>query len=207
MEVHTEVVEGDIGRIKPGQAAQFTINSYDDPDLKLQGTVREIIPVPNNVKGAVYFNAIIDVANQKNTSTNEWRLLPGMTASVDIVVKPKKITWKTPIAAMNFQLDPGYLSQAAKDRLAEWGQRPDAGDWRPLWVWQADAQRVWPIFVRLNNTAKDIKGLQDGECHEVLEWEPGMEPDTNGPGLKVIIGAPPAQQPGMLDRPANFKLS
>lgn len=205
IEVQTEVVEGDIGRVKAGQTARFTISSYDDPDLKFQGTVREIIPVPNNVKGAVYYNAVIDVANQKNLATNEWRLLPGMTTSVDIVVQQKPSAWRVPIAAMNFQLDAGYLSQAARDRLAEWELRPDARDWRPLWVWQPDAERVWPIFVRLNNSAKNQKGLQDGEFHEVLEWEPGTEPQV--PDLRVIIGAPPARQPGLLERPANFKLS
>ena len=95
---------------------------------------------------------------------------------------------------------------AAQQRLAEWEKRADARDWRPLWVWQANHGRAWPVFVRLSDAAKDLKGLQDGEYIEVLEWEPGTEPQAGTP-LRVITGAPPARQPGLLDRPANFKVS
>jgi HlyD family secretion protein len=207
MEVHTEVVEGDIGRVRPGQTALFTINSYDDPDFKFQGTVREVQPLPTNVKGAVYYNAVIEVANQKDPTSNAWRLLPGMTTAVDIIVQQRKSAWKVPLAALNFQMEAAYLSAAARERLAEWQSRPDAADWKPVWVWQADVERVWPVFVRLSHSAKGLKGLQDGEFHEILEWEPGQEPATTGTGLPVIINAPPAQQPGFLDRSANLKLS
>jgi HlyD family secretion protein len=207
MEVHTEVVEGDIGRVKPGQVVQFSISSYDDPDLKFEGTVREIMPTPNNVKGAVYYNAVIDVTNQKNAATGEWRLLPGMTASVDIVVQKRESAWRVPLAALNVRMDEAYLSQAAKDRLSEWERRPDGRDWRPVWIWQGSQERVWPVFVRLNQSAKNIKGLQNGEFYQVLEWEPGAEPNSAGPDVRVITGAPPAHEPGLLERPAPFKMS
>lgn len=206
MEVHTEIVEGDVGRVQAGQTALFTINSYDDSDQKFHGTVRTILPKPSNVKGAIYYNAVIDVSNLKNPTTNEWRLLPGMTASVDIVVQQKKNAWKIPISATNFQMDEAYQSPEARQRLAEWQRKEDAKDWRALWIWQAKPGRVWPVFVRLTNTAKGIKGLQDGEFLEVLEWEPGVEPSAANP-LRVITNAPPAKKPGLLDRPANFKLS
>jgi HlyD family secretion protein len=207
MEVHTEIVEGDIGRVKPAQLVRFSISSYDDPDLKFVGTVREIMPTPNNVKGAVYYNAVIDVINQKNVDTGEWRLLPGMTASVDIVVQKRESAWRVPLAALNVRMDDAYLTQAAAERLSEWERRLDAGDWRPVWTWQASHERVWPVFVRLKYSAKNVKGLQNGEFHQVLEWEPGAEPNPTGPDLRVITGAPPAHEPGLLERPAPFKMS
>lgn len=206
MEVHTEVVEGDVGRVRPGQTAYFTINSYDDPDLVFQGTVRTILPKPTNVKGAIYYNAVIEVDNQKHPGTGEWRLLPGMTTSVDFVVQQKTNTWKIPLAATNFELEPAYQSPEAQQRLDEWARRPDARDWRPLWIWQAEPGRAWPVFVRLNDSANGLKGLQDGDYIEVLQWEPDAEPRDNSPS-RVITNAPPARKPGLLDRPANFKVS
>jgi hypothetical protein len=205
--VHTEVVEGDIGRIKAGQVALFTTNSYEDLDLTFEGTIREIIPVPTNVKGAVYYNAIIDVGNKKNQATNEWRLLPGMTTSVDVVIRQQPDAWKVPMSALSFRMEEDYQSPAAQERLAEWQKRPDAKDWRPVWVWQSDHGRAWPIFLRLSDSDNGLRGIQDGEYHEVLEWEPGTEPVPGTPDPKVIIGAPPIRQPGLLDRPANIKLS
>lgn len=207
LEIHTEVVEGDIGRVRSGQPVHFSISSFDDPDLKFDGTVREILPVPSNVKGAVYYNAVIDVANQKNASTNEWWLRPGMTTAVDVVVQQRKGVWKVPMTALNFQLEEAYQTTAAAERLAEFNQRPNAKDWRPVWTWQADAGRAWPVFVRLSDSAKGMKGLHDGEYHEVLEWEAGATPNPAAPGLRIIVGAPPAKAPGLLERRANFKLS
>lgn len=204
LEIHTEVVEGDIGKIRPDLPVHFTISSSAEPDLQLQGRVREIRPLPTTDRGAVYYNAVVAVENQKNPKTGEWRLRPGMTASVDIVLTSRADVWKIPMAALNFEMEDPYLSEEARQRLSEWQQRPDASDWRPLWLWQEDQQRVWPVFVRLSNSAKGTTGIENGEYHEALEWEPGFTPPTDMP---VIISAPPARRPGFLDQSVNFKLA
>lgn len=204
MEVHTEVVEGDIGKVKKGLEALFTISSYAEPDRKFKGQVREIRPTPTSVRGAVYYNAVIDVANEKNPETKEWRLRPGMTASVDIVLRRHTNVWRVPAAALNFQMEEAYQSPEAQERLAAWKQRPDWSEWRPVWVWQADHERVWPVFIRLSDTKNNRTSIQNGEFHEVLEWEPGFTPQL---GMPLITSAPPAAAPGLFDRPANLKLS
>jgi HlyD family secretion protein len=204
LEIHTEVVEGDIGKIRPGLPVKFTISSSAEPDLEMQGQVREIRPLPTNDRGAVYYNAVVAVENQKNPKTGEWRLRPGMTASVDVVLTTHADVWKIPMAALNFEMEDPYLTEEARQRLTDWQQRPDWADWRPLWLWQEAEQRVWPVFVRLSNTATGAVGINDGEYHEALEWEPGFTPQ---PDLPIIISAPPARRPGLLDQPANFKLA
>ncbi len=206
MEVLTEVVEGDVGKLRKGLEAVFTISSYAEPERRFHGQVYDIRPIPTNVRGAVYYNAVIKVDNERNSETGEWRLRPGMTASVDIILRRHKDVWKVPMAALNFQMDEAYQSPEARERIAVWKQRPDWNDWRPLWVWQADQGRVWPIFVRLADSKTGKTGIQDGEFHEVLEWEPGRAPHADGPPLRLISTAPPAQEPGLLDRPAGIKL-
>src|SRR5262249_23545410 len=135
VEVHAQVNESDIGAVRKGLEASFTVSAYSEEDLRFRGKVKEIRPMPANVQGAVYYDTVIEVANQKDPGTGEWRLRPGMTASVDIIRREHKKVWKVPSAALNLQLDPPYQSEAAQAHLEEWRQRKDHEEWRPVWTW------------------------------------------------------------------------
>jgi HlyD family secretion protein len=201
VEVHAQVAEGDINKVKAGLAALFKIANYSDEDIEFVGTVARKRWQANSVKGAVYYDTVIDVKNRKDPTTKEWLLRPGMTVSVDMVRLERKNVWRVPAAATNFKLEEAYQSDAVKAQVAKWKQRPD--DWFPIWTWDAARGEPTPVFVRINGTKKDEFALKDAEGIEVLEWEPKTEP--TGP-LRVIIGAPPARAPGLLDQPANVKL-
>jgi multidrug efflux pump subunit AcrA (membrane-fusion protein) len=207
VEVHAQVAEGDVNKIHKGLQALFTVTTYADEEVEFRGVVRDIRPLATNIKGAVYYATIIDVANQKDSVTGEWRLRPGMTLSLDIVRREHKDVWRVPAGAMNFHMDEAYLNDATRARLAEWQQRSDAGDWQPLWLWHAEAQRPEPVYVRIGGVGKHGEsGLKDSDGNEVLEWEPGKEPSRQNPP-RVIIAAPPAQAPGFFDQPAPIKVS
>jgi HlyD family secretion protein len=207
IEVHTQVNEADIGSVRKGQEASFTVTAYSEEDRRFHGKVKEIRPMPTNVQGAVYYNTVIEVKNQKDPTTNEWQLRPGMTASVDIVRREHKNVWKVPTAALNLQLDPLYQSDAARAHLAEWSQRKDHEDWKPIWTWDRERGRLWPIFVRIGGRNKAGEtGIKDNQFNEVLEWEPGREPAAGSAGPQVITNAPPARKPGLFDQPTNIKL-
>jgi HlyD family secretion protein len=207
MEIHAQVAEGDINKVKKGLTAVFILSGFGDEDIEFRGAVREIRPMAVNVKGAVYYDAVIEVANQRDAVTGEWRLRPGMTASVDIIRREHKNVWKIPSAALNFQLDEAYQPEEVRARLAEWKQRPDHGQWHTLWTWDAAARTPRPVLVRIGGLKNGAPGLKDSEGNEVLEWEPGQEPDPRAPLPRVIISAPPARTPGFFDQPANIKVS
>jgi HlyD family secretion protein len=195
VEVHAQVAEGDVNKVRKGLAALFTINTYGDEEAEFRGTVKDVRPLATTVKGAVYYDAVIEVTNQKDLATGEWRLRPGMTASVDLVRREHKNVWRVPSSALNFKMDDAYLGDAARAHLAEWTQRPDAADWQPIWLWDADQRQVRPLFVRVSGTRNGEPGLKDSEGNEVLEWEPGREPSPNQPP-RIIF-----------DQPANLKVS
>jgi HlyD family secretion protein len=204
MEIHAQVAEGDIGRVKKRLVATFTVTAFSDENIEFRGHVKEIQPMPSNLKGAVYYDTVIDVENQKEPETGEWRLRPGMTAAVDIIRREHKNVWKMPTAALNFQMEEAYQSAAARDRLAEW---KDRAEWRPVWVWDAERGEPWPVFVRIGGQNKQGEpGLKDGGFNEILEWEPGREPAADA-FPRVITNAPPAHSPGFFDKPANIKVS
>lgn len=202
VEVHAQVAEGDVNKVRRGLAALFTITGYNDDDISFDGIVKETRPLATTIKGAVYYDAVIEVKNRKDATTNDWQLRPGMTCSVDIVRYEHKHVWRVPITALNFKLEDAYRSESAKEQIAEWKKRPDEAMWRTLWTFDASTREPTPVFVRID-PKKGEAGLKDSEGNEVLEWAPGQEP--TGP-LRVIIGAPPAKAPGFFDQPANVKI-
>jgi multidrug efflux pump subunit AcrA (membrane-fusion protein) len=203
VELHAQIAEGDINKVRAGLSAIFKVANYSDEDVEFVGTVTRKHWQANSIKGAVYYDTVIEVKNRKDPTTNEWLLRPGMTVSVDIVRLERKNVWRVPIDAMNFKLEEAYQTEAVRSQLAQWKQRPDAHDWFPLWTWDSANQTPRPMFVRINSAKKEEFGLKDAEGIEVLEWEPGMEPAAS---LRVISGAPPARAPGLLDQQANVKL-
>ena len=203
LDVHAQVAEGDIGKVKKGLLATFTVTAFSDENVEFAGKVKEIQPLPNSVKGAVFYDTVVTVDNQKDEETGEWRLRPGMTAAVDIIRRKHKNVWKMPTAALTFNMEDAYQSDAARERMAEW---KDKKNWKPVWIWDSEQRRPWPIFVRIGGLDKNGEpGLKDSGFNEVLEWEPGQEP--TGPPPRVIINAPPAHTPGFFDKPANIKVS
>ncbi|HZZ77632.1 MAG TPA: HlyD family efflux transporter periplasmic adaptor subunit [Gemmataceae bacterium] len=203
VEVHAQVAEGDINKIKTRLKALFKITNYRDEDTDFEGRVKEIRPLASTIKGAVYYDAVLNVENRRDASSNEWLLRPGMTTSVDIVRYERVNAWRVPVSALNFKLEEAYQDADARAQLAAWKQRPDEADWRVLWTWDQAARRAHPVFIRVNSKPGEEPGLKDAEGVEVLEWEPGKTP--SGP-LRVIIGAPPAKAPGFFDQPANVKI-
>jgi HlyD family secretion protein len=203
LDVHAQVAEGDIGKVKKGLLATFTVTAFSDDNVEFAGKVKEIHPLPNSVKGAVFYDTVVTVDNQKDHETGEWRLRPGMTAAVDVIRRKHMGVWKMPTAALTFNMEDAYQSDAARERMAEW---KDKKNWKPVWIWDEGKRQPWPIFVRIGGLDKnDEPGLKDSGFNEVLEWEPGQEPV--GPGPRVIINAPPAHTPGLFDKPANIKVS
>ena len=211
VEVHAQVAEGDIGKVMPGLRATFTVQAYTDEDIAFEGVVREIRPMAVNTKGAVYFDAVIDVANKKDPNSNEWRLRPGMTASVDIIRREHKNVWRIPTTALNFQLDEAYWSQAAAEHIRDFRKQRadahDAGDWQPVWTWDNGRGLAWPVFIRVGGVnEKREPGLKEGEFNEILEWEPGYTAKPSEP-IRIIIGAPLVSPPGIFDKPWSIKIS
>src|SRR5207302_4411307 len=101
---------------------------------------------------------------------DEWQLRPGMTVSVNIVRHEHKDVWRVPTAALTFQLEDAYQSEAAKARIDEWKNRRDHKDWQTLWTWDPARHMPWPLFVRVNGLKDGDPGLKDAEGNEILEW-------------------------------------
>ena len=95
MEVHGKIDEADVGQLKVGQTAQFTVDAY--PDRTFSGQVLQIRKSPEVVQNVVTYTAIISAPNP------DLLLLPGMTAQLRIVVSDTGEALKIPSQALRFR--------------------------------------------------------------------------------------------------------
>jgi HlyD family secretion protein len=200
MQVLTQVAEGDVGRVRRGQRADFTVSAYGG-DVLFTGKVADLRLLPTSDHGAIFYRVVIDVANRKDPASGDWQLRPGMTASVDVVVRRHDDVWKVPITAVNFQLAEEYQTDAARAKLAQWQGRKDAEQWKAVWTVGAGG-KPWPVFVRLGGSnGKGDTAIHDAQFDEVLEWDPELSSlDPKAPP-QFIIGAPPPSKGGLFKLP------
>ena len=110
MRIDTSFAEADIGSIREGQKARFTVDAF--PNRNFVGEVQQIRLNPTNQQNVVTYNVRINVANPEQV------LLPGMTAYVNIGVQKREDVLLVPNAALRFK------PAEAAEKKAENGQKP-----------------------------------------------------------------------------------
>jgi HlyD family secretion protein len=95
MQVEASVDEADIGQVRDGQAVRFTVDSY--PGETFAATVRQIRKAATETQNVVSYLVILDVDNK------EGKLLPGMTANVEIITGEVKNVVRVPTTALRFR--------------------------------------------------------------------------------------------------------
>ncbi len=143
MEVHTNVAESDIGRLRAGMEATFTVDAY--PGEPFRGRIREIRNAPQVVQNVVTYDAVIDVANP------ELKLKPGMTATVTVIAEQRRNVLRVPNAALRFRPDSaaGTTSGAGRER----------GD---------GTRQVWVLVKGVPEPREVRPGLSDSRFTEIV---------------------------------------
>jgi HlyD family secretion protein len=95
MQVETSIDEADVGRIRIGQRATFTVDAF--PGRTYAGEVKQIRKAAQNVQNVVTYTVLVSAAN------DDGQLMPGMTANVRIVTDTRESVLKVPNAALRFR--------------------------------------------------------------------------------------------------------
>lgn len=95
MQVDTNVSEADVGRVRVGMPATFTVDAY--PGQVFQGVVTSIRKAAINVQNVITYDVVIGFSNP------DQKLFPGMTANVKILVDEHHDALKIPSAALRFR--------------------------------------------------------------------------------------------------------
>jgi len=186
MQVDTSVAEADVGRLRAGMDASFTVDAY--PSELFRGVVRQIRNAPQTVQNVVTYDAVIDVENPA------LKLKPGMTANVTFVYAEKDDVVRIPNAALRFRPPPDLLKSSGGAGGAGGGGPRAAGargpregeprDRRTLWV----LRETGPAMVRVRT------GISDGTATELVEGE-------LNPGDRVITDAGGGSAPNPMAAP------
>lgn len=110
MQVQANVDEADIGKVQLGQEVKFTVDAYADQPF--QGVVSQIRLAPVTVQNVVNYTVIIGVPNP------DLKLMPGMTATVTILVTKRENVLKVPTVALRFQ-PPAEQIEVRKDSSSQ----------------------------------------------------------------------------------------
>lgn len=95
MELVVSVAESDVGQVRAGQAAEFNVDAH--PDKPFPASIKLIRVASKTVDNVVSYQTVLSVDNQ------DLALLPGMTATADILVTEKKGVLRIPNAALRFE--------------------------------------------------------------------------------------------------------
>jgi len=94
MQLQVDIDEADIGKVKVGDAAMFSVEAYQGRTFP--AAISELRFAPKTVDGVVTYEAILSIDN------SDMLLRPGMTATADITVAEIKDTLAIPNAALRF---------------------------------------------------------------------------------------------------------
>jgi HlyD family secretion protein len=176
MQVDANVSESDIGDLRAGQHAQFTVDAYGDREF--DSTVAQVRQAPITVQNVVTYDVVLNVDNP------ELLLKPGMTANATIVTARRDDVIRVPMEALRFSPKRnGPRSGAAQSSASSDGERSR----RNRRVWIPDGSGIKAVKV--------TAGLDDGTNVELLsgDLKPGdlVITDEIHPVAKSPSGAGP----------------
>lgn len=160
MELKAAVDEADIGQIRVGQQARFTVDAF--PERPFDAEIRDISYASVTTDGVVTYDARLDVDN------TDMLLRPGMTATVSVVTQQAKAVLTVPSSAFRYR--PTETRERGFSMLSMFtGRRGPMR--RPGQTEQPPAEGLRTLYVLENGQPRrvDVKiGSSDGDRTEVL---------------------------------------
>jgi len=185
MQVLADVDEADIGQVKVGQKADFTVDAY--PYEIFHGDVAQIRLQPVMIQNVNNYIVVINVPNP------DLKLLPGLTATTTIMIQRHNGILKVPVAAVHFMPSADYIQHVGFNRALydkvnlnklSSNEIPKAGT--ECYIWKKSGGGIEPIPVTtglFDGTDIEIAGgLKPGD--EIITGngtKANTEPATNNP--------------------------
>jgi HlyD family secretion protein len=198
MQVDTNVSESDIGGVKVGNQATFSVQTF--PTRQFHGTVRQVRQAPTTVQNVVTYDVVVAVDNRDGA------LKPGMTATTRIVKEEHDGVLVLPAQALRF-LPEGVARgpRPGGGAVGPRGGRPGSAPAASAGAAAGDAererrhrQRVWVLREGKPVSVPVAVGLEDGTSAEIAKGELGE-------GDQVIVAeANTAAKPGTPGRAPGF---
>jgi HlyD family secretion protein len=95
IEIYANVDEGDVGRVRAGNEATFTVNAY--PGRSFQGRVKNVRLGSQTIQNVVIYTAVVEAENP------DLALMPGMTVNLRIVNERRDDVLRAPASALRWR--------------------------------------------------------------------------------------------------------
>lgn len=154
MQVEADVDEADIGMVKVGQTAEFTVDAYSDEVF--EGTVQQVRMQPTTTSNVVTYTVIIEAPNP------EEKLFPGMTANITIMIKSDS-GLSVPVEAVNYVMTPEVADKTGYEGALTLSG--NGGNDKSVWVLENGMPELRPITTGMGDGIDFIvkSGLEEGE--------------------------------------------
>lgn len=106
IQVEAVIIESDVAGLEAGDTARFTVDAY--PDDPVEGIVEQLRFKSQETNNIISYIAVIGAENPSN------RLMPGMTANLQIVTEVKSRSRRLPVSVERFRPSPRDLAQFEK---------------------------------------------------------------------------------------------
>ncbi len=168
MELDVDIDEADVGDVRPGAGATFTVDAY--PSRKFSATLVSVHNAPKTVQGVVTYQGVL---LEKNT---DGLLKPGMTATAEIEAATIRNALLVPNAALRF-VPPDDVKKGAPPAP------PTLNGVNGARVWTQNGKTLKPHDLKL--------GATDGRSTEILsgDLKPGDE-------IVIDLADKPTKPPG-----------
>jgi len=181
MRLQVNVDEADVGRVKVGQTATFTVSAF--PSRRFPAAITRV------AYGSTITDNVVTYQTQLDVKNNDLSLRPGMTATATITAVERKGVLLVPNTALRFTPQSNGNGTAAKSgsdimasvmpRLPRASKKATGGTARQVWVLRDGA----PVAVNVT------PGISDGRMTEItggdlLEGMPVITDQRAGPAAK-----------------------
>jgi HlyD family secretion protein len=194
MQVDTSIDEAEVGRVREGQQASFTVDSF--PGRMFRGRVEQVRRAATVVQNVVTYTAVI------GTSNPNLELFPGMTANVRIVTDTRENVLKVPNSALRFRpagaaaepreavaaADPGAApaEEGRKKKGGGGAQKGEAQRERLTKELNLTPEQQSKVEVILNETRDRIRGIPDEDKGERRKQAERMRAESRARIAEVL---------------------
>ncbi len=174
MQVEVSVDEADIGQVRVGQEATFTVDAY--PNETFRGAVHQVRKAGVEVSNVITYTVVVTADNFDH------RLLPGMTANVTLVISSRDNAIKVANSALRYrppgEADTVQRGTAAQNRDARRERNLERLN-KQLKLSQKQQDDIRAIYADVGNKVRALRqqGMnQDDLARAISQLRAGTQP-------------------------------
>ena len=186
MQIDTSYAEADVGAIRVAQPATFRVDAF--PNKSFHGIVKQIRLNPTTQQNVVTYDVVVGVDNP------DLKLLPGMTAYVNITIAQRQDVLMLPNAALRFRpADAASRTDkqrvdAGKSKSERSKDKTDAAVMGTIYMLEKD--KIKPVRVSVgitDNRFTEIVGddIKEGAAVVIEDRQP-VTKDSGSKGLRLF---------------------